>query len=285
MNEEVRFHIDMETEKLVREEGLEPGEARRRALVAFGGVERHKEALRDGRGVAWLGGVSLDLRLGFRLLVKYPGLTMIGSLAMAFAIWVGAVTFELLAMFIFPTLPLPGGDRIVQLQNWDVQANDPEPRALHDFLVWRETLRSVTDLGAYRDVSRNLITRDGGSRPVAVAEITASGFRIAPGPPLLGRGIVAADERAGAPPVVVLGYDVWRTRFGSDPGVVGRTVQLGETYPTVVGVMPEGYAFPVAHELWTPLRPGAFVPAPREGPGITIFGRLAPGATLAEARA
>lgn len=285
MDDEIRFHVEMEAERLQREAGLDPAEARRRALVAFGGVERHKEELRDGRGLAWLGGLSLDLKLGFRMLVKYPGLTLVGGLAMAFAIWAGAVTFVLVGQVVNPTLPLPGGDRIVQIGNWDVSANDQEPRALSDFLFWRDGLRSVTDLGAYRSVSRNLIVGNDAGRPVRAAEVTASAFRIAPEPPLLGRVLGPADERAGAPPVVVLGHDVWQTRFAGDPGVVGRTVRIGSTYATVVGVMREGFGFPVSHEMWTPLRPDAAVPGPREGPAIEVFGRLAPGVTLERAQA
>lgn len=173
----------------------------------------------------------------------------------------------------------------MQIRNWDVSASRAEPRALSDFLVWRDALRSVTDLGAYRNVTSNLIVGTNAGRPVRAAEITASAFRIAPEPPLLGRVLARADERPGAPPVVVVGYDVWRTRFGSDVGVVGRTVQLGDAYATVVGVMPEGFAFPVSHELWTPLRLDVLDPAPREGPGITVFGRLADGVTLEEAQA
>jgi putative ABC transport system permease protein len=284
MHEEMRFHIEMETDRLVREERLDPEEARRRALLAFGGIDKHEEALRDGRGLAWLGGLSLDARLGFRMLAKYPGLTLVGGLATAFAICAGVVTFAMVTPFVKPTLPFAGGDRIVLLRNWDAQAGNAEPRALYDFTAWRETLRSVTDLGAYRDVTRNLITPDGDARPLSVAEITASGFRIVPEPPMLGRALAAADERPGAPPVVVLGYEVWRTRFGSDPTVVGRTVQLGDVYPTVVGVMPRGYAFPVSHEAWAPLHPAALERAPRKGFPITIFGRLAPGVTLEAAQ-
>ena len=85
--------------------------------------------------------------------------------------------------------------------------------------------------------------------------------------------------------MAVLGYDVWRTRFGSDPDVLGRTVQLGNEHATVVGVMPEGFAFPVAHELWMPLRTDTLDQAPRSGPAITVFGVLAPGATLETAQA
>ncbi len=285
MNEEFAFHLEMETARLIREEGLDAGEARRRAYASFGGVERHKEDLRDGRGLAWLGGLTLDLKLGGRMLVKYPGLTIVGGLAMAFAIWIGAVAFEIVMLAVSPTVPLPQGDRIVHLRNWDVQANDPEPRALHDFVVWRQAMRSVTELGAWEDVARNLTGRDGEARPVQVAAITASGFRVAATPPLLGRALVPTDEQAGAPPVVVLGHDVWRARFAGDSAIVGQTVQLGEAYATVVGVMPDGFTFPIAHDAWTPLRPNALDDAPRRGPEITIFGRLAPGATLDEAKA
>ena len=73
MNQEFRFHIEMETEQLMRAKGLAHDEARRQALVAFGGVEKHTEALRDGRGLAWLGGLSLDFKLSVRTLARYPG--------------------------------------------------------------------------------------------------------------------------------------------------------------------------------------------------------------------
>ena len=284
MSEEMAFHIEMETARL-RALGVDAVEARRRALVAFGGVERYKEEMRDGRGLAWLGGLTLDLKLGGRMLVKYPGLTFVGGLAMAFAIWVGAVVFEMVMLFVSPTWPLPEGDRIVHMRNWDVQANAPEPRALHDLVVWRQATRSVTDVGGWEDVTRNLTGRDGEARPVQVAAITASGFRVAATPPLLGRALVPADEPAGAPPVVVLGHDVWRARFAGDSAIVGQTVQLGDAYATVVGVMPDDFTFPIAHDAWTPLDPIALADAPRRGPAITIFGRLAPGATLDDAQA
>ena len=77
----------------------------------------------------WLGGFSLDLKLGGRMLVKYPGLTVVGGLAMAFAICVGAVIFQVLSLFFSPALPLPAGDRIVHIRNWDAAANQPERRA------------------------------------------------------------------------------------------------------------------------------------------------------------
>src|SRR5688572_26538410 len=247
-DEEIAFHIDMETHRLMREGNLPLDEARRRALAAFGGVTRHKETLRDGHGLAWLGGFSLDVKLGARMLRKYPGLTIVGGLAMAFAIWVGAMIFQVAGLFINPSLPLPDGDRIVQVGNWSQEFWSGTAR-VHDFLRWRGSLRTITDLGAYRDVTRNLITSDGDTRPIIGAEITATAFRIAPTRPLLGRVITSADEQPSAPPVVVLGHEVWRTRFASDSGVIGRGAKLGVVNATIIGVMPEDFGFPIAHEF------------------------------------
>jgi putative ABC transport system permease protein len=285
MDEELAFHVEMETNRLVREGRVPPDEARRRALATFGGVTQHKETLRDGRGLAWLGGFSLDMKLGARMLRKYPGLTLVGGLAMAFAIWVGAVIFQVMGVFVHPSLPLPDGDRIVQVGNWNTEEGEVDSRAVHDFLRWRGALRSITDLGAYRDVARNLITSDGEARAVIGAEVTATAFRVASTAPLLGRVITPVDEQPSAPPVVVIGYDLWRTRFASDPGVIGRRVKFGEADATVVGVMPKGFAFPVAHELWTQLRPDLLDRTPGGGPGITIFGKLAADHSLEDARA
>jgi putative ABC transport system permease protein len=284
VDDEIRFHIEMETERLVREQKLDPDEARRRALVAFGGVEKHKEALRDERGTAWFNGISLDLKLGARMLVKYPGLTVVGGLAMAFGIWFGAVTFQMFGILTSTKLPLPDGDRIVRIQNWDLETQDDEDRVLYDYQLYRG-LRSITDLGAYRDASANLVGSDGSAQPAVAVEITASAFRIAPARALHGRVLEAEDERPGAAPVVLLGYELWRNRFDGDPTVVGRIVQLGTNFATVVGVMPEGYAFPMSHELWLPLRTDAPGVEPREGVAISVFGRLAPGMSFDNAQA
>jgi putative ABC transport system permease protein len=284
IDDEIDFHIQMETQRLVREHRLAPDEARRRALATFGGVQHHRETLREGRGTAWFSGLSLDLKLGFRMLIKYPGLTLIGGLAMAFGIWFGAVTFQMFGMITTTKLPLPDGDRIVRIEAWDSKAVDEEDRVLYDYQLWRSA-RSLTDLGAYRDAGANLVGADGGAKPEMAAEITASAFRIAPERPLLGRVLDESDERAGAPPVVLLGHDVWVERFDRDPKIVGRNVQIGTGFATVVGVMPEGYAFPMSHELWLPLRTDVAGLEPLAGGDITVFGRLAPGMTFESAQA
>ena len=158
-------------------------------------------------------------------------------------------------------------------------------QSLHDFFLWRDELESVRELGAFRTLQRNLITGEGRGAPVDVAEVSASAFTLVRTPPLLGRSLVEVDERGDAPPVVVIGYDAWQTRFAGDPGVVGRTVRLGTVVHTVVGVMPKGFGFPVNHGFWVPMRLSALQFERGQGPGIGMFGRLAPGVTLADAQA
>jgi putative ABC transport system permease protein len=284
IDEELAFHIDMETQRLIREAGLPFEEARRRTLATFGGVTQHREALREGRGLAWLAGMSLDLKLGCRMLVKYPGLTIIGGLAMAFSVWAGALVFEGVRTMMSPSLPLPGGDRIVMIRNWDAAISRAEERILYDFAIWRGALQSVTDLGVYRDVQRNVILGADDVRLAQVAEISPSAFRITSAQPLIGRVLTESDEMPGAPPVVLLGYDVWRTRFVGDRNVIGSTVQIDNVFATVVGVMPEGFKFPVAHEMWMPMRLSAYERTPRAGPAVTVFGRLRDGATIEQAQ-
>src|SRR5690242_6799430 len=132
----------------------------------------HLGAMSHPSRLSWASGLSLDMRLGGRMLAKYPGITLVGGIAMAFAIWFGAVTFELLGQFVYPKLPLPAGERIVKIQNWDAARSLAEPRSVNDFLIWRGQAKTVTDLGAFRNLPRNLTSPGGEVREVKLAEMT-----------------------------------------------------------------------------------------------------------------
>ena len=284
MEDEFRFHIEMEADHRMRSDGLAADEARRQALAAFGGVQKHKEELRDGRGLAWLGGLSLDVKLGFRMLLKYPGLTLAGGLAIAIAIGIGAGWYDLTGKILSPRIPLPEGNRIVVIATQDARTNAPEPRVLHDFQEWRRELRTIEDLGAYRTDTRNLIVGSAAPEPIQVAELTVAALATTRVPPLLGRGLVNSDELPGAPGVVVLGHDVWQRSLQGRADVLGLVVRLGNTPATVVGVMPEGFGYPFNHDAWAPLVLRASY-EPLEGAPISVIGRLAPGTSLEQANA
>lgn len=248
-------------------------------------IVAHGRAVK-GANDAWapLRGLSLDIRLALRLLVKHIGLTVVGTIAMAFAIWSGIVAFEFYTQIMHPRLPLAGGDRIVGIVMVDTASRAERAPTLHDFVAWRDALTSVSDLAAYRDRNWNVIIGDAAPEPVAVAEISAATFRVVRERPVLGRPLIEADEKTGAPRVVVIGHDVWQARFASDPHVVGRELRLGNVPHTIVGVMPKGFRFPLAHGFWVPLRLDPVDFPRQQSPGLRVFGRLAPGATLEAAQ-
>src|SRR5688572_665699 len=225
-----------------------------------------------------------DYKLGVRMLLKYPGLTLAGGLTLAIAIGVGAGYYDLLNRVLTPTIPLPEGDRLVLIETQNALTSEEEPRVMRDFLDWRSELRTIEGLGAYRADTRNLITANAPPEPIQIAQITAAAFRTARVSPLIGRALLESDEQPGAPGVLVLGYDVWQRSFGGRPDVVGSIVQLGNTPATVIGVMPEDFVYPVRHDAWTPLSLRASY-EPLEGGAIGVIGRLAPGVTLEGANA
>ncbi|HLG54010.1 MAG TPA: ABC transporter permease [Vicinamibacterales bacterium] len=225
-----------------------------------------------------------DYKLGVRMLLKYPGLTIAGGLALAIAIGIGAGWYDLWGKLLWPTIPLPDGDRIVSIETHNALTNQPELRVARDFLEWRSDVRSIDGLGAYRAELRNLIVGNAPPVLIGTAALTATAFRTARVTPLIGRGLLDADETPGAPGVVVLGYDVWQRSFEGRNDVVGSTVRLGSTPVTVVGVMPKGLGYPLSYQAWTPLQLRALYGA-LEGDPLGIIGRLKPGITLEQANA
>ena len=228
---------------------------------------------------------SLDFRVGLRMLARYPWLTVVSTIAIAVAIALGTIYFEAVNKWQNPVLPVRDADRVVSIRMWDVNSFVPEGRALHEFAIWREQLRTVENLGAAVAFVRNLATDDKRVEPVNGAELTANAFRLLGSAPLLGRALTERDENPAEPPVVVISHRLWTARFASDPAVVGQTVKLGTVVATIVGVMPEGFGFPVNQRIWTPLRIDGSTLAPRTGPSAQFFGRLAPGASIEDARA
>ncbi len=284
LSREIRSHLQLLEDEHVAK-GMSRDDARLAARRAFGGVEQAKERQRDARGFRWLEDSRIDFKLGARMLVKYPGLSIIGGAGLAVGVGIGTAFFALTYSHMFATLPVEGGERIVALENRDVELNNEVRQAMHDFNTWRRELKTIEEIGAFRTIGRNLIIPGGSIEAVQVAQVTAAGFSITRVAPVIGRPIVEADESITAPPVVVMGYDVWQSRFSGDASVLGRELRLGNVVHTIIGVMPEGFAFPVNHHYWTPLNTDTSAYGRREGPGIYIFGRLRDGVTMQQAQA
>lgn len=152
----------------------------------------------------------LDVKLGLRMLRKYPALALVSVIGMSVAIAIAGGYYGAIGAMMDPSLPLDEGDRIVSVQNTDLaRAGDADLQAAHDFVAWRSELTSIRDLAAFRNETRSLIVEGVGAEQVYVAQMTAAGFRIARVAPVLGRPILEEDEQEGAPPVVVISYEEW----------------------------------------------------------------------------
>ena len=284
LQRELAGHLALAEDEL-RRKGHRASDAARLARAAAGGRVQALEALREQRGLPWLDSSWLDLKLGLRLLHRSWGLTLVGGLAMSVAIGIAAVVFTAFDVLMWSPLPLDEGDRVVAIQVWDREAGRRRDTTWQDVERWRASLRSVGDVGAFQTIRRNVITADGSVELVTVAEISASGFRIARVPPLIGRVIEDADLAPGAAPVILIAHDVWQRRFAGAHDVIGRELRLGDAVHTVVGVMPVGFQFPLNFRYWVPLQAGNDEMLRNTGPEGAVFARLAPDATIARAHA
>ena len=285
MEAEFRLHMDLRAEELVRA-GSTPAEAARRARLEFGSAPSFTDRGRAARGLRAFDSLRfsvLDLKLGGRMLVKHPALTVIATIAVAFAIAVGTVGFEIARQALWPTIPLPDGNAIVALRNWDVADNASVPASRRDYELWRNGLSTITDLSAVAVEERNIAVGAGPGQPGTVANVTASTFALTGVPAFMGRTLLEADERGGAEEVVVVGYDFWKNHLAGAADAVGRVIRISGTPVTIVGVMPLGYGFPQRNGIWRPLHLERIPEAP---PSLGyVFGRLAAGHPREEAAA
>lgn len=286
MREEFQHHLELLTEDLMRREGLDREEAYRRARLEFGHVEGHLEDARASRGLRGFDKIAfswLDVKLGLRMLARHPGLTLVSTFALAVGIPVGLAPSHFVDGLMAP-LPVPEGQQIRILRLWSTAQGQAVSPTTHDYEIWRMSLSTFEEIAAFRQTAYNLDADAGGSTVVRGAEVSASAFAVLRVAPLLGRPILPADEVPGEADVAVIGYDLWQSRFGGDPNIVGRSIRVGGVYRTVVGVMPKGFRFPMQELLWTPLRvaPGR---APESAEPVQIFGRLAEGVDDARASA
>ena len=259
--------------------GLPPAAVRRRDLrnIVASAASVWAERLRPS---AWRPSL-MDVRLGFRRIVRTPGLSFVALCALAIGIPVGLAPMHAVDAL---ERPLPGdpGGRIRTLCYWRDTVH--EQATAGDYWLWRTSLRSFGALAAYRPTT---VTLDvgGNRRPVTGVETTAAMFDILRTPAMLGRVLRADDERSGTPDVVVIGHDLWRAQFAGDPDIVGRPLLIGGAPFSIVGVMPPAFRFPTSHQLWMPLRIPDDGRGPRAGATLVVFGRLADGATPDSAQA
>ena len=283
LDEELSFHLEKEVE-LNRAAGMSPAEARRRALMAFGGVERHKEKVRDVRGARVLDDAVQDTRIAFRSFVKEPAFLVAVLLTLGLGIGGNVAMFGILDASLFRTLPYPQADRLVMGRvTWEGQVGQTVSGP--DFFDYRERSESFRYLSAFTPWAMpQTLTGDGEPDRVPAILVSTGFFATLGVAPLMGREFAAEEGELSGPNVVILSHGLWERRFGSDPDILGRSVTFGGVPSTVVGVMPEGFRFYVDVDAWFPLQRGGNWAGGRQFHNFILVGRLADGVSVAQAQ-
>jgi len=289
LKEELQAHLDMETAEYIRR-GMAPDAARRRALLASGGLTQAAEAVRDQRGLPWLESVVADIRYALRTLRRSPAFTAVVVLTLALGIGANTAIFSVVHGVLLKPLPNRDGDRLLYLRQSadgpgqaNISFSVPE---VHDFRT------GVPSLGGIAEYSPWNLTLQGDNDAVRldVGLVTGNYFDVMGLAPVLGRLTRPSDDGAGVPPVMVLTHDFWIKRFGGDRGIVGRQVKLDGQSVTVIGVLQPAPFFPdridaLLNMVVSPHHVSAMMVQNRSHRMTEVVARLAPGATVAQARA
>jgi len=209
-----------------------------------------------------------DVRLGLRRLLRSPAATFTVLTALSVGIGLSALMFSLIDGALLPSLPFAAGERIVRVQRVEGARLSAEA-----FQYWMARQSSFEGLGAWVERMVNVTIDGERSEPVEGAALTATALPLLSVQPDLGRLFTEEDAGPGASAVVLVGHEIWRTRLNGDPDVLGRTVRLNGEPAEIIGVMPEGFGFPMNQQLWTPLHLDALRPDRNPG-SLSVFGVL-----------
>ena len=280
LDQELRAHLERQVEKYVQS-GLPVEEAKRRARLEFGGLDQVKEECRDARGVNLIETTLQDIRYGLRKLARSPGFTAVAVATLALGIGANTLIFSVVNAAILHPLPFREAGRLVTQWATSPTVGYSGPGSLtdKDYMEWRDQNRVFSDIAAFRGQPTNLT---GVGEPVRLigATITASLPHVLDVNPALGRAFASEEEAAEHNRVVLLSDRLWRSRFGSDPAVLGKAIKLDGEFYTVIGVMPEGFGFPNEADVWTPLT----LKSEEHNATLQIVARLKPSVSLERAR-
>jgi len=295
LDEEIRAHLAMAIADRV-DRGEDRDAAERAVRREFGNLPLIKEVTRDTWGWVGLDELAQDVRYAWRTLRKAPGFTVVAVLTLALGIGANTAMFSVINAVLLRPLPFPASDRLVAISGVDLRPGlgaTSLSASWPDYFDFRARARTLEHMTAYRATGMTL-TNGGRSRYVPAAVSSADLFATLGVQPALGRGFRADEERAGAD-VAVISDALWRSEFGADPAILGRTVTLNSRAFLIVGVAPAAFHFPIsvpAADIWITCAEDARVDSPGDTPMtqergahfLQIIGRLAPRASLASSQ-
>lgn len=288
LDDELRFHVEMETDKNMAA-GMTAGEARRAALISFGGVEKFKEQCRETRGSRFIEDLGADLRYGARMLVKNRAFSLLAIVALAVGIGANSAIFSLVNTVLLRPLPYPQPERLVTLEEKE-QSGKEMNTSFATFAEWHASAQSFQDMSLYRTWSANM-AGNGNPERVNGLRVSSTFFRVLGIKPVLGRDFLPAEDTQQHRSVVVLSHGLWQRRFGGDERIIGQPIKINGSDYTVVGIMPANFQSLFKYsgdgiEVWAPLGYDASLSwACRTCRHLHAIARLKPGVSLTTARA
>ena len=290
LDAELAAHLDLATEENLQR-GLSPEEARRQALIRFGGTQQAIEQHRDARGLPGLEVLIQDLRYAVRALFKNPGFTIAVVITLALGIAVNATMFSLVSAFLLRRPVVHEPDRVVVVTSINPARGflpDSNPVSAPNYFAWREATDVFSDISAadeYRTVS--LTAAQGKPEALPSAAVSANYFDVLGVAAHLGRTFSEGEDQPGRDHVVILSHELWERRFGSNPVLIDSTIRLNREDYVVIGVMPASFRLlGFTPQVWTPLTLTVAdrATAARKDHNLHVFARLKPGVTLEQAR-
>jgi predicted permease len=292
LDEEMAFHLELATEENMRQ-GMTAEEARRRALIRFGGVMQAKEQHRETRGLPWLDVLAQDLRYAFRTLRRERGFTLVVVAILALGVGANVAVFSVVSTLLLRPLPFRDSQRLVWVAGngglGGLSDKSYRVDAFEEFKRDSHSLEEATAFVPYYAMSQTKLVGRGEPKPVAGVWVAGNFFSMLGIQPVLGRLFAPEECVKGSRDVVLLSYSFWQRQFASDPSIVGRSIMLDSDPTTVVGVLPPSFDFGSVFAPGTKM--DIFSPAILDGGmrywghTLAVIGRLKPGVTVAQAQA
>lgn len=284
---ELQFHLDMEADK-ASAEGLSADEARREARRRFGGELQMREQVQDVRGMTFWDTLLQDVRFGIRTLRRARGYTAAAVVILALGIGANTAMFSVLHGVLLEPLPFTDGDRLVLLQQQARASRFPNVGvSIPELNVYRQRASSLQDLVEFHAMSFTLLNQGEPDR-VDTGVVSSRFFDMLGIKALHGRTFLEHEDDLGAEAVLVLSHRYWKQKFGGDPGVIGRVLEMNNRPHTIVGVLPDFPEYPQANDVYMPTSACPFranaernqaTIGHRAFASLTVMGRLAPGHT------
>jgi putative ABC transport system permease protein len=285
LDEEVHGYVEMLADEKVKQ-GLGTRQAQREAQMELGGVEQVKERTREARAGHFLETLWQDVRYGARQLRRSPGFTIVAVLTLALGIGANTAIFSVIEGVLLRPLPYDHPEKLIEVWNTYPPVVPQGGLSPGDFQDWRRTATTVSEMAGYSWIQQGFnLTGDGDPQRVQVSYATSNLFPMLGLSPAAGRMFVPDEDRPGSAPIVLLTHRFWQSRFGADPGVVGRTVTLDDVRYTVAGVLPANSHLLDSPDLWMPLGQFGDDLSEHLHHEIVAIARVKPGVRIAQARA